>query len=151
MFPTKFNLKEKWKNFLRSLLFKTDRKDLDVELQSRIEKIKENLIQYFQLKGQGYSSLILIENGKCNFNDDFSTITLIFPQINTYVQVHSHLSKPYSTLELMGISKLEWENYQKRYNNLRADLEKFNSLLTYVEFFWNDPIDYISVAKRMVK
>ncbi len=142
------NIKQQWKKFLSKLLFKADLSDLNQVYTERINKIKTNLFQYYQTKGPAYSSLFLVEDGKWNFNENNSTITFVFPHINTYIQVHSCLSKPYSTLELMGISRTDWEKYQIEQNKLRSDLSNFEQI-KFIEFFWDDAIDYLSVAKKI--
>lgn len=142
------NLKQQWKKFLSKLLFKADVTNLSQVYTDRISKIKTNLFQYYQTKGPAYSSLFLAEGGRWNFNENNSTITFVFPHINTYIQVHSYLSKPYSTLELMGINRSDWEKYQMEQNKLRSDLSNFEQI-KFIEFFWDDAIDYLSVAKKI--
>jgi hypothetical protein len=143
------SLKDTYYSYLLKSVFKYKAKDLKNQLTLRQAKIKNNIFEYFKTKGQGYSNLFFAEDGKWNFNENNSTISFALPQINLYIQVHSHLCKSYSTLDLMGVKREDWEAYQKEYNTLRHDIEVFAGQVKYIEFFWDDPIDYISVAKKI--
>ena len=143
------NLKESYISFLLKIVFKEKSKNLSSEFIKRQERVKNNIFQYFQTKGQGYANLFFVENGKWNFNENNSVISFSLPQINLYIHVHSHLCKSYSTLDLMGVKREIWEKYQKEYNSLRHDMKIFTDKVTYIEFFWDDPIDYVAVANKI--
>lgn len=117
----------------------------------RNKKILKETQEYLMTKGPSYTSLFFGLNGNWNFSEELPTVSIVFPQIWLFIQVHSHLSKAYTSLELLGIPKDQWENYQKEQAFLRSNAESFGQEIVYIEFFWDEAIDYCSVAEKLKK
>ena len=117
----------------------------------RNAKVLKETTEYLMTKGPSFTSLFYSVKGQWNFSEDLPVLSIVFPQIRLFIQVHSHLSKSYTSLELLGVSRKQWENYQKEQAFLRNNAESFNQEITYVEFFWDDAIDYCSVAEKLKK
>lgn len=117
----------------------------------RKKQVLKQIEEYLMTKGPSFSSLFWVKNGEWNFSEESPVVSIVFPQIRLFIQVHSHLSKSYTSLELLGIPREQWENYQKQQAVLRNNAEAFNREITYIEFFWDDALDYCSVAEKLKK
>ena len=138
-----------FKKFIKSLLFKSENQNLDDEYSKRVVLIRENILNFLKKKGDGYSSLLISEGGNWNFTENGSRITIALPQVNMYIRVHSYLSKGFTSLELLGIERSDWEKYQKEAAALRLAMQGLSNNLTFIEFFWDESIDYNSVVLKL--
>lgn len=154
------NFKKLLLQLLRKWVNRLDQEFLEEQHNQRIEFVRTFLHEVLPNLVESYSGQTIIENATFNYFElpdgklPFYHFTL--PSIPLYVLVPNILSAEWSQVETKGISRVEWEIYQKNLTYMleaTAGLSSLNMASKPVVWLidWNQPLNHFSLMERLTE